>query len=159
MIRKVLPFRNFPHRLFSIVAIIALVAFLLTIKPVAETVKKLVEMLGITFPPMDIFKNAAANILLVCLGYFALVIAAAIAIPIVKIAVTVSAVAVVGYGLYNLYKVFTGGTVINILPEKGPKQSPAPSPKPSPAPSPKPAPKTNQSLEDRGYVSVPLDRY
>jgi hypothetical protein len=73
------------------VAIIALVAFLLTIKPVAEVVKKGVEMLGITFPPMDIFRNAAANILLVCVGYFGLVIAAAIAIPIVKIAVTVAA--------------------------------------------------------------------
>jgi hypothetical protein len=117
MIRKVLPFKNFPHRIFSIVAIIALVAFLLTIKPVAEVVKKLVEMLGITFPPMDIFRNAAANILLVCVGYFALVIAAAIAIPLVKIAVTVAAVAVVGYGLYNLYKTFTGGTVKDILPD------------------------------------------
>ena len=117
MIRKVLPFKNFPHRLFSIVAVIALVAFLLTIKPVAEVVKKGVEMLGITFPPMDIFRNAAANILLVCVGYFALVIAAAIAIPLVKIAVTVAAVAVVGYGLYNLYQTFTGGTVKDILPD------------------------------------------
>ena len=117
MIRKVLPFKNFPHRLFSIVAVIALVAFLLTIKPGAEVVKKGVEMLGITFPPMDIFRNAAANILLVCVGYFALVIAAAIAIPLVKIAVTVAAVAVVGYGLYNLYKTFTGGTVKDILPD------------------------------------------
>lgn len=117
MIRKVLPFKNFPHRLFSVVAIIALVAFLLTIKPVAESVKKLVEMLGITFPPMDIFRNAAANILLVCVGYFALVIAAAIALPIVKIAVTVAAVGVVGYGLYNLYKTFTGGSVKDILPD------------------------------------------
>jgi len=117
MIRKVLPFKNFPHRLFSIVAVIALVAFLLTLKPVAEVVKKLVEMLGITFPPMEIFRNAAANILLVCVGYFALVIAAAIAIPIVKIAVTIAAVAVVGYGLYNLYRTFTGGSVKDILPD------------------------------------------
>jgi len=122
MIRKVLPFKNFPHRLFSIVAIIALVAFLLTIKPVAEVVKKAVEMLGITFPPMEIFRNAAANILLVCIGYFALVIAAAIAIPIVKIAVTVSAVAVVGYGLYNLYKTFTGKPTKDILPDNYPMQ-------------------------------------
>lgn len=122
MIRKVLPFKNFPHRLFSIVAIIALVAFLLTIKPVAEVVKKVIEMLGITFPPMDIFRNAAANILLVCIGYFALVIAAAIAIPIVKIAVTISAVAVVGYGLYNLYKTFTGKPTKDILPDNYPMQ-------------------------------------
>jgi hypothetical protein len=99
------------------VAIIALVAFLLTIKPVAEVVKKGVEMLGITFPPMDIFRNTAANILLVCVGAVALWISALIVIPIVKIAVTISAVAVVGYGLYNLYKTFTGGNVKNILPD------------------------------------------
>jgi len=117
MIRKVLPFKNFPHRLFSVVAIIALVAFLLTLKPVAEVVKKLVEMLGITFPPMDIFRNAAANILLVSLGYIALVVAASIAIPVVKIAVTVAAVAAVGYGLYNLYRTFTGKGIKDILPD------------------------------------------
>jgi hypothetical protein len=117
MIRKVLPVKNFPHRLFSVVAIIALVAFLLTIKPVAEVVKKGVEMLGITFPPMEIFRNAAANILLVCVGAVALWISGLIIIPLVKIAVTVAAVAVVGYGLYNLYKTFTGRSTKDILPD------------------------------------------
>jgi hypothetical protein len=97
---------------------------------------------------MEIFQNAAANILLVCLGYFALVFAGVIAIPIVKIAVTVSAVAVVGYGLYNLYKTFTGKSVMNILPE--------PSPKPSKPKDRVITPTVTPSLEDRGYVSVPL---
>jgi hypothetical protein len=117
MIRKVLPVKNFPHRVFSVVAIIALVAFLLTIKPVAEIVKKGVEMLGVTFPPMDIFRNAAANILLVSLGYVALVVAAIIVVPIVKVSVTIAAVAAVGYGLYNLYKTFTGQGTKDILPD------------------------------------------
>jgi len=117
MIKKVLPLKNFPHRVFSVVAIIALIAFLLTLKPVAEAVKKVVEMLGITFPPMDIFRNAAANILLVALGYIALVVAAAIVVPIVKVSVTIAAVAAVGYGLYNLYKTFTGKSIKDILPD------------------------------------------
>ena len=117
MIRKVLPFKNFPHRIFSVVAVIALVAFLLTLKPVAEVVKKGVEMLGIVFPPMEIFRNAAANILLVSLGYVALVVAAIIVVPIVKISVTIAAVAAVGYGLYNLYKTFTGKSIKDILPD------------------------------------------
>jgi len=117
MIRKVLPVKNFPHRLFSVVAIIALVAFLLTLKPVAEVVKKLVEMLGITFPPMDIFRNTAANILLVALGYIALAITGVIVIPIVKVAVTVAAVAAVGYGLYNIYRTFTGKSTKDVLPD------------------------------------------
>lgn len=117
MIRKVLPVKNFPHRLFSVVAIIALVAFLLTLKPVAEVVKKLVEMLGITFPPMEIFRNTAANILLVTLGYIALAITGVIVIPIVKVAVTVAAVAAVGYGLYNIYRTFTGKSTKDVLPD------------------------------------------
>jgi hypothetical protein len=125
MMKKVLPISGkFPHRLFSIVAIIAVVAFLLTLKPVVEIVKKGIEMLGITFPPIEIFQNTAANILLVALGYIALTIAAVIVIPIVKIAVTIAAVAVVGYGLYNLYQTFTGKAVKDILPErpaKGPE--------------------------------------
>lgn len=122
--KKVLPISGrFPHRLFSVVAIIAVVAFLLTIKPVAELVKKGVEMLGITFPPIEVFQNAAANILLVALGYIALSIAAIIVVPIVKIAVTVAAVAVVGYGLYNLYNTFFKGNTKNIIPETPIKQN------------------------------------
>jgi hypothetical protein len=117
MIRKVLPVKNFPHRVFSVVAIIALVAFLLTIKPVAEIVKKGVEMLGVTFPPMDIFRNAAANILLTALGGLTLWMTALIVVPIVKVAVTIAAVAVVGYGLYNLYRTFTGQGTKDILPD------------------------------------------
>jgi hypothetical protein len=117
--KKVLPIsRKFPHRLFSIVAIIAVVAFLLTLKPVVEVVKKAIEMLGITFPPIEIFQNAAANILLVALGIIALFIASIIVVPIVQIAVTIAATAVIGYGLYSLYNTFFKGTTKNILPEK-----------------------------------------
>ena len=118
MMKKVLPISGrFPHRLFSIVAIIAVVAFLLTLKPVAELVKKGIEMLGITFPPIEVFRNTAANILLVALGYIALAVAAVIVIPIVKIAVTLVAVAVVGVGLYNLYNTFFGKSTTVILPQ------------------------------------------
>lgn len=120
--KKVLPISGkFPHRLFSIVAIVAVVAFLLTLKPVVEIVKKGIEMLGITFPPIEVFQNAAANILLVALGYIALAIAAVIVIPIVKISVTIAAVAVVGVGLYNLYNTFFKGTTKQILPDIMPK--------------------------------------
>ena len=117
MIRKVLPVKNFSHRLFAIVAIVALVAFLLTIKPVAEVVKKLVEMLGITFPPMDIFTNTAANI-----GYFAaggllLWTTGLILIPVIKVAVTIVAVAIIGVAVYNLIRTFSGKPTQKILPD------------------------------------------
>ena len=122
--KKVLPISGrFPHRLFSIVAIIALVAFLLTLKPVAELVKKGIEMLGITFPPIEVFRNTAANILLVALGYIALAIAAVIVIPTVKIAVTLVAIAVVGVGLYNIYNTFFGKSTTVILPQPKAKEN------------------------------------
>ena len=124
MKRVVLVSGRFPHKIFSIVAVIALVAFFLTLKPVAEVVKKGVESLGGVFPPMDIFRNTAANILLIALGYISLTIAAVIIVPIVKIAVTIAAVAVIAYGLYNIYRTFTGKTIKDILPdmpEKGNK--------------------------------------
>lgn len=115
--KKILPIRNFPHKLFSVLAIVALISFLLTIKPVAEVVKKGVEAVGITFPPMDIFRNTAGNLLIVSLASLALLIAGVIAVPIVKVAVTIAAVAVIGVGLYNIYKTFTGKPTQKILPE------------------------------------------
>jgi hypothetical protein len=106
--------------MFAVVAIIALIAFLLTLKPVAEATKKVVEMLGITFPPIEIFRNAAANILLVAIGYIALVIGAVIAIPVIKVAVIVAGVAVAAVGLYNLYRTFVKGSTTNVLPDTTP---------------------------------------
>lgn len=90
---------------------------MLTLKPVAEIVKKGVEAVGITFPQIDIFRNVAGNMLLVGLGIMAILVAGIIAVPIIKIAVTVTAVAVVGVALYNIYKSFTNQGTQNILPE------------------------------------------
>lgn len=117
MIRKVLPIRNFPHKFFAVVAVFALVAFLLTLKPVAEQVKKLVEMLGITFPPIDIFRNTAANLLLLGIGVLLIPIAALITVVTVKVAVVVVAVAIIGVALFNVYRTFTGGSTVVILPD------------------------------------------
>jgi hypothetical protein len=114
--RKVIPIRNFNHKLFAVLAIVALIAFLLTLKPVAEIVKKGVEYVGITFPPMQIFQNAAANILLFAVGSMLALFAFVVAVPILKLAVTVAAVAVVGVALFNLYKTFTGKPSQEILP-------------------------------------------
>lgn len=115
--RKVLPFNQFPHRLFSVVAVFALIAFLLTLKPVVELVKAGTEAIGVNFPPVEIFQNVAANMLLVGLGTLGILIAGIILVPIVKIAVTLISVAVVAVGLFNIYKTFTKKPTQNILPE------------------------------------------
>lgn len=116
-IRKILPITKFPHRFFAVLAVIALVAFLLLVKPIAEIVKVGAEAVGINFPPLEIFQNTAFNIALVCTGIIVLLISAIILVPLVKIAVTVVAVGLIAYGIYNLFQTFTGKPTKNILPQ------------------------------------------
>jgi hypothetical protein len=110
------PLRNFNHKLFAVLAIVALVAFLFTLKPIVELVKQIVEMVGGNFPPTEIFQNTAANILLFAVGSMLALFAFVVAVPIIKVAVTVAAVAVVAVSLFNLYKTFTGKETTKIMP-------------------------------------------
>lgn len=118
--KRVFPIVKFPHKTFAFLAVFAFIAFLLTLKPVAEATKTAVEKLGITFPPMEIFRNTAANLLLVGIGAIGVIIGGFVTVAVLKVAVVVSALALVGVGLYNVYRTFTGGTTINVLPEKTP---------------------------------------
>jgi hypothetical protein len=118
--RRVFPIVKFPHKTFAFLAVFAFIAFLLTLKPVAEATKSVVEKLGITFPPVEIFRNTAANLLLVALGTIGIIIAGFVTVVGIKVALIVAAVAVVAVGLVNVYRTFTGGTTINIMPEKNP---------------------------------------
>ena len=115
--RKIIPIRNFPHKLFIFVAIFVFIAFLFTLKPVAEFVKTVVEKIGISFPPVEIFQNVAGNMLVLGLAVLGLLIAGAIMVPVIKIGVTIAAVAVVAVTLFNIYKSFTGKATQRILPE------------------------------------------
>lgn len=115
--RRVFPIVKFPHKTFAFLAVFAFIAFLLTLKPVAEATKSVVERLGITFPPVEIFRNTAANLLLVALGTIGIIIGGFVTVVGIKVAVIVAAVAVVAVGLVNVYRTFFGGTTMNILPE------------------------------------------
>ena len=108
--KKVLPISNpkFPQKTFAVLAIIALVAYLLTIRKVAETVKNGVEMLGIPFPSMDLFMDTANTIKELAIGLAVLVVAAAVAVISVKVALFVVAGSIVVYGAYKLYNTFFG---------------------------------------------------
>ena len=118
MMKKVIPISNpkFKQKTFAVFAIIALVAYLLTIEKVSEVVKKGVEMLGIPFPPMDVFRNTADTIKEVAIGLAVLVVAAAVAVISVKVALFVVAGSVVAYGAYRLYNTFFKGVTDNRLP-------------------------------------------
>ena len=110
MMKKVLPISNpkFPQKTFAVLAIIALVAYLLSIRKVAEVVKKGVESLGVTFPSMDLFMDTADTIKEVAIGACVLIVAAAVAVLSVKVALFVVAGSIVVYGAYKLYNTFFG---------------------------------------------------
>lgn len=114
---KVVKENNFAHRTFSFLAVFAIVAFLLTIKPIAEVVSKGVTSLGVKFPPMEIFVNTAENLRNLAIGLLLLLLAALIVVPIIKIIVTVVAIVTIAYSVYNLYQTFTGKATKNILPD------------------------------------------
>jgi hypothetical protein len=111
--KKVLPISNprFPQKAFGVIAVIMLVAFLFSFKPVAEVVKKGVEMLGIKFPPVEVFQEANNNILYGCLAGLVLIVGLAAIYPIVKISLVVVGAAVVIYSVMKLVK--------NIFPSYG----------------------------------------
>lgn len=116
MTRKVLPITKFPHRLFAVLAIIALVAFLFSLKPVAEVVKKVVEMVGIKFPPVEVFQNANANVLNAASGALLVIVGLAALVVGVKVALIVAGGSLVAYAAYRLYNTFAKGETQDILP-------------------------------------------
>jgi hypothetical protein len=110
--KRVLPISNpkFKQKTFAVLAIIALVAWLLSMKKVAEVVKTGVESLGISFPDINLFMGAAEIIKDLAIGFIVLLIAAAVAVLSVKAALFIVAGAAVYYGAMKLINVFFGGS-------------------------------------------------
>ena len=120
--KKVLPITSskFPQKTFGVFVIIAIVAYLLTLKPVAEKVKSLVEMLGITFPPIEIFQETAQNIFEFFVGAILVVLSIVALVLSVKIGLIVSGLALVGYAGFRIYNTFVKGTTKLRLPDTMP---------------------------------------
>lgn len=109
--KKVIPISNpkFKQKTFAVFAIIALVAWLLSMRKVAEVVKSGVESLGIKFPDMNLFIDTADTIKEVAIAVIVLLVAAAVAVLSVKAALFIVAGAAVYYGVTKLFGVFFGG--------------------------------------------------
>ena len=120
--KKVLPItgNKFPQKTFAVLAIIAFVAFLLTLKPVAEVVKTTAEKLGVNFPPLDVFRNTAQTIQDFAIGGMILIIGFAAAVVSVKLGLIVVAASLIAYSGYRLYNTFFKGSTQNRLPESTP---------------------------------------
>ena len=91
------------QKTFAVLAVVLLVAFLFSLKPVAEVVKKGVEMLGIKFPPIEVFQQASTDAMYWAAGGILLLIGLAAVVPIVKIALVVVGAAFIAYSSYKLW--------------------------------------------------------
>ncbi len=104
--KKVLPISNpkFAQKTFAVIAVIMLVAFLFSLKPVAEVVKKGVEMLGFKFPPIEVFQQANTDTMYWMAGGLLLLIGFAAVAPIVKISLVVVGASFVVYSAWRVVK-------------------------------------------------------
>jgi hypothetical protein len=129
--KKVLPIagNKFPQKTFAVLAVIAIVAYLLTLKPVAEVVKTGVEKLGITFPPLDVFRNVAKQIEGFALAGMLLAVGLVIGLLGLKIGIIVIAAAAIYYSGMAIYNSLIKGVTQNVLPEDMPEQNPNVNPK------------------------------
>jgi len=132
--KKVLPIAGtkFPQKTFAVLAVIAIVAYLLTLKPVAEVVKTGVEKLGITFPPLDVFRNVAKQIEGFALAGMLLAVGLVVGLLGLKIGIVVIAAAAIYYAGMSIYNSLVKGVTQNVLPEDVPEQNPNTTPKAGP---------------------------
>ncbi|WP_445723437.1 hypothetical protein [Flavobacterium sp.] len=110
--KKVLPISNpkFKQKTFAVLAIIALVAWLLSMRKVAEVVKSGVESVGISFPDLNLFMDTAITIKEIAIGFIVLLIAGSVAFLSVKAALFIVAGAAVYYGAMKLINLLFGGS-------------------------------------------------
>lgn len=128
--KKVLPIagNKFPQKTFAVLAVIAIVAYLLTMKPVAEVVKAGVEKLGITFPPLDVFRNVAKQIEGFALAGMLLAVGLVLGVLGLKIGIIVISAAAIYYAGRSIYNSLVKGVTQNVLPEDMPSNIPGEQP-------------------------------
>jgi hypothetical protein len=122
--KKVIPIagNKFPQKTFAVLAVIAIVAYLLTLKPVAEVVKTGVEKLGITFPPLDVFRNVAKQIEGLAIAGMLLVVGLVLGVFGLKIGIVIIAAAAIYYSGMAIYNSLVKGVTKDTLPDSVPMQ-------------------------------------
>lgn len=119
MARNVIASRGFrQHKLFAVTAVVTLVALLLMIPQVSEAVVKAGTSLGINMPNVPSLRIGASHVFLAGAGLILLLVSAIVLVPIAKFALIGAGLALLGYGVYNLYKMIQGQPVQDVLPRK-----------------------------------------
>lgn len=122
--KKVLPIagNKFPQKTFAVLVVIAIVAYLLTLKPVAEVVKTGAEKLGINFPPLDVFRNVANQINKFALGGMLLIVGLFLGLVGLKLGLIIIAAASIYYAGMAIYNSLVKGVTQDTLPADMPTQ-------------------------------------
>lgn len=107
-------------KLLAVLGVFILIAFLLTIKPIAELVTKAGNEIGIKMPPVPILQNTSAWMGVGALGLGLIVIIGIFTVPLVKLGFLVAGVALAAYGIWSVYKAFTGKPVADVMPQNTP---------------------------------------
>jgi len=119
MKKNIISTRKFPYsKALAVAAVFVLVALLFMFEKVAEVVVNTGNSAGINMPAVPLFRQAAGNMVLAGIGFMLLIFSALIIVPLVKFAVIGAGFALLGYGVYQLYKMFTGRTFQDVLPKK-----------------------------------------
>jgi len=103
--------------LLAVLGVFILIAFLLTIKPIAELVTKAGNGIGVNMPAVEALQATSAWMGVGALGLGLIVIVGIFTVPLVKLGFLVAGVALAGYGIWSVYRAFTGQPVKNVLPD------------------------------------------
>jgi uncharacterized membrane protein YdjX (TVP38/TMEM64 family) len=94
------------------------IALLLTFKPIIELLRKIVETLGGSLPATELIQNTAANLLLLGVGAFVILIAIKVTVPLFAFMLIAGGATIMAVAAYNVYRTFTKQSVQDILPKQ-----------------------------------------
>jgi len=106
MNKKVIPVNKFQHAPFGVIAVIMLVAFLFSLKPIAELVKKAADKMEIPFPSVELFQETNSYIYLAMGAVLLVLIGLIVVYPVVKLSLIVVGVVTFAYYGYKALSVF-----------------------------------------------------
>lgn len=117
--KRILNLRGFKwDRVLYIALAFILVCMILMIESVAEVVVSAGNKVGVNMPVVPVFRQYAANGLLVGSGIAFLVFSAIVVVPVAKFALIAVGIGMAVYGVYQLYKMVSGKAVHDVIPRK-----------------------------------------
>jgi len=115
---RLIPSKSPSNWIFKTALIVGFIGFLLMWKPVAEIVKKGVDMVAPSlFPAVEIVQEVGASLLFVGVGLALLLLSPIFFTILLKTIVIVIGVVVIGWGLSRLYNTIFRGKTENIVPK------------------------------------------